>query len=151
MSCDQVSGKMLPGQETRTADDFELFLEGILEAPRGQRQINFPCGYQAAYKNGPSASQYPCGVVDDHGGLGRGCRTGSCGTGSCGANGCSSGPAATSAASGAAAQSMLPATKGGDTAQQPAADTVPNSLSTVTPGKPTVLPPLPAETNGEKP
>ena len=33
-SCDQLT-KVLPGQETRSPDDFELFLEGILEAPRG--------------------------------------------------------------------------------------------------------------------
>ncbi len=34
MSCDQAP-KTLPGEETRSPDDFELFLEGILEAPRG--------------------------------------------------------------------------------------------------------------------
>jgi pilus assembly protein CpaC len=152
-SCDQVGGKMLPGQETRTADDFELFLEGILEAPRGQRQINFPCGYQAAYKSGPSASQYPCGVVDDHGGFGgfgaRGCRTGSCGAG-----GCSTGAAGCAPLSGGPAQpaTTTPA-KGGESVQQPAAlDAAPNSQATALPGgKPTVLPPLPPETNGEKP
>ncbi|HEY1861562.1 MAG TPA: BON domain-containing protein [Gemmataceae bacterium] len=139
MSCDQVAGKLLPGQETRTADDFELFLEGILEAPRGQRQINFPCGYQAAYKNSPTASQFPCGVVDDgHGGIGGGCRNGSCGAGAC-SNG-----------AGTQALSMTPATKGGETVQQPA-DAVPNSQPTAINSKPTVLPPLPPETNGEKP
>src|SRR5439155_16413362 len=31
----------LPGRETRTPSDFELFLEGILEAPRGQRNVGF--------------------------------------------------------------------------------------------------------------
>src|SRR5262249_35813227 len=34
--CGQVA-RVLPGQETRMADDFELYLEGILEAPRGAR------------------------------------------------------------------------------------------------------------------
>src|SRR5262249_50283386 len=34
MDCTQVP-KYLPGQETRNPDDFELFLERILEAPRG--------------------------------------------------------------------------------------------------------------------
>jgi len=48
-SCDQLI-KTLPGQETRSPDDFELFLENILEAPRGQRDVSFPCGYQPAYK-----------------------------------------------------------------------------------------------------
>jgi pilus assembly protein CpaC len=33
----QVAGYRLPGQETRSPTDFELFLEGILEAPRGPR------------------------------------------------------------------------------------------------------------------
>jgi pilus assembly protein CpaC len=153
MSCDQVQGKLLPGQETRTADDFELFLEGILEAPRGQRQINFPLGYQAAYKNGPSAKEYPCGVVDEGHGFGfGGCRNGSCGAGSCGAGSCANGTAATPAAGGSAMKSMpnAPATKG-DSALELAPDTVPNSQPTATTGKPTVLPPLPAETNGEKP
>jgi pilus assembly protein CpaC len=58
--------KCLPGQETRTPDDFELFLEGILEAPRGPREV-FPGGrYQAAYRNGPSASTFPCGPNGDN-------------------------------------------------------------------------------------
>lgn len=41
----------LPGQETRSPSDFELFIEGILEAPRGPRDI-FPnrC-YVPAFKN----------------------------------------------------------------------------------------------------
>ena len=38
MACDQAP-KILPGQETRSPDDFELFLEGILEAPRGPRVV----------------------------------------------------------------------------------------------------------------
>jgi pilus assembly protein CpaC len=58
-SCDQAP-KVFPGQETRSPDDFELFLEGILEAPRGPRQV-FPDGhYKPAFMNGPSASTYPC-------------------------------------------------------------------------------------------
>jgi pilus assembly protein CpaC len=59
MSCDQLP-KLMPGQETRSPDDFELFLEGILEAPRGQRVVSFP-GYMAAYRNSPSAERFPCG------------------------------------------------------------------------------------------
>lgn len=60
MSCDQAP-KILPGQETRSPDDFELFLEGILEAPRGQRAICPGNRYVPAYKNGPSAGIFPCG------------------------------------------------------------------------------------------
>jgi len=59
MDCNQVP-KRLPGMETRSADDYELFLEGILEAPRGQRKVwNGRC-YNAAYKCDPTASTYPC-------------------------------------------------------------------------------------------
>lgn len=59
MDCAQRP-KVLPGQETRSPDDFELFLEGILEAPRGQRVVSPNRHYVPAYKNGPSARQYPC-------------------------------------------------------------------------------------------
>jgi pilus assembly protein CpaC len=59
MDCQQ-SPKMLPGQETRSPDDFELFLEGILEAPRGSRQVCPDGRYMPAYKNGPTASTFPC-------------------------------------------------------------------------------------------
>jgi pilus assembly protein CpaC len=52
--------KRLPGQETRTPDDYELFLENILEAPRGQRKVwNGKC-YNAAYKCDPTVSKFPC-------------------------------------------------------------------------------------------
>src|SRR5262245_15126301 len=60
MACDQYP-HCLPGQETRSPDDFELFLEGILEAPRGQRDVFHGKTYVPAYLNGPTAGQYPCG------------------------------------------------------------------------------------------
>jgi pilus assembly protein CpaC len=61
LACTEVP-KLLPGRETRRADDFELFLEGVMEAPRGQRNV---CGpdrpiYQAPYHHSPSVSQFPC-------------------------------------------------------------------------------------------
>jgi pilus assembly protein CpaC len=59
MACDQLP-KILPGQETRSPDDFELFLEGILEAPRGPRCVNPNGRYVPAYKNGPTAEIFPC-------------------------------------------------------------------------------------------
>jgi pilus assembly protein CpaC len=59
MSCDQVP-KLLPGQETRKPDDLELFLGGILEAPRGPRQVFHGHRYIPAWKNGPSAAVFPC-------------------------------------------------------------------------------------------
>ena len=69
--CRQAPCK-LPGLETRTPDDFELFLELILEAPRGQREVFPDKKYKAAWLNDPSAGKYPCGG-------------GTCGTGTCGA------------------------------------------------------------------
>ncbi len=59
MSCDQLP-KLLPGMETRSPDDCELFLEGILEAPRGQRTAWQSGHYSAPYKSGPTAAQFPC-------------------------------------------------------------------------------------------
>ena len=59
MDCNQVP-RRLPGRETRSPDDYELFLEGILEAPRGQRKVwNGRC-YNAAYKCDPSVANFPC-------------------------------------------------------------------------------------------
>jgi pilus assembly protein CpaC len=58
-SCDQLV-KVLPGQETRSPDDFELFLEGILEAPRGPRQVFHGNRYVPAFKTGPTADLFPC-------------------------------------------------------------------------------------------
>jgi pilus assembly protein CpaC len=92
MDCSQPA-KYLPGQETRSPDDFELFLERILEAPRGQRDVFVDHRYVPAYKNGPTADKYPCpncngprGACDvgfgGIGGLG-GCQNGSCGGGGC--------------------------------------------------------------------
>ncbi len=78
MSCDQLP-KLLPGMETRAPDDCELFLEGILEAPRGQRTAWEGSRYVAPYKNGPTADKYPCGS------------NGACGAGGCGAGGCANG------------------------------------------------------------
>jgi pilus assembly protein CpaC len=77
MACNQLP-KFLPGQETRSPDDFELFLEGILEAPRGGREV-YPGGrYQPAYLNSPTAGQYPCaGGNCNHGHAGR-CQGGNC-------------------------------------------------------------------------
>lgn len=59
MSCDQLP-KLLPTMESRKPDDFELFLEGILEAPRGPRQVCPDGHYLPAFKNDPTAAKYPC-------------------------------------------------------------------------------------------
>jgi pilus assembly protein CpaC len=71
-SCDQAP-KVFPGQETRSPDDFELFLEGILEAPRGPRQVFPDHHYVPAFKNGPTASTIPCA-----GGKDGACKTPGC-------------------------------------------------------------------------
>jgi len=81
--CSQVNTK-LPGRETRSATDFELYLEGIMEAPRGQRVIFENGKYKAAYKNSPTAAQYPCLDANCGGGRRQGganCADGSCPTG----------------------------------------------------------------------
>jgi pilus assembly protein CpaC len=78
MDCNQVP-RRLPGRETRSPDDYELFLEGILEAPRGQRKVwNGRC-YNAAYKCDPTLATMPC--------VGNVC-TGPNATGNCNASGC---------------------------------------------------------------
>ncbi len=59
MSCDQRP-QVLPGMETRRPDDFELFLENLIEVPRGPRDVCQNHHYVAAYKNSPSASLFPC-------------------------------------------------------------------------------------------
>jgi pilus assembly protein CpaC len=75
MDCNQIP-KRLPGTETRSPDDYEIFLESMLELPRGQRNIFEGHHYKGAWKNDPTAANYPCGY-----GLGAGgnnCNTGSC-------------------------------------------------------------------------
>jgi pilus assembly protein CpaC len=88
MACDQLP-HYLPGQETRSPDDYELFLEGILEAPRGQREICPGGYYKAAYLNGPTAGTFPCGIGPGGPGAACGPHGGSCGSncGSCGSHG----------------------------------------------------------------
>jgi pilus assembly protein CpaC len=90
MACNQLP-KYLPGRETRSPDDFELFLEGILEAPRGQREVFQDRHYVPAYKSGPTAGEFPCG---DNGGR---CGAGRCGSGTSG-SGCTTGCGAQSSA-----------------------------------------------------
>jgi pilus assembly protein CpaC len=46
--------KPLPEPETRTTDDFELFLEGILEAPRGPGAVISSGRYAPASRTGPT-------------------------------------------------------------------------------------------------
>jgi len=66
MDCAQAP-KILPGQETRRPDDFELFLEGILEAPRGPREVFQGKHYVPAFKNGPTSALFPCAGRDGAG------------------------------------------------------------------------------------
>jgi len=59
LDCNQVP-KRMPGQETRSPDDYELFLESLIEAPRGQRRPRVNGKYQPAYRSDPTYGQYPC-------------------------------------------------------------------------------------------
>jgi pilus assembly protein CpaC len=62
MDCSQMKSK-LPGQETRSPTDFELFLEGILEAPRGPREICPDGMYRPAHYWTPNGGRcYPAGA-----------------------------------------------------------------------------------------
>jgi pilus assembly protein CpaC len=136
-SCDQLA-KLLPGQETRSPDDFELFLEQILEAPRGPREVCPNNHYVPAWKNGPTAQIYPCaedgvprcvglrcganGLVD-HGNIGYHAE---------GLPGPEGRPASTSAVPVGHGADLLPPTEAAET---PGAPTV-----APTPGKPAALP-----------
>jgi pilus assembly protein CpaC len=81
LDCAQVP-KCFPGQETRSPDDFELFLEGILEAPRGPRPVCPDGRYVPAFKNGPSYDLFPCAGKANCGGNGNGsCASGNCASG----------------------------------------------------------------------
>lgn len=78
----------LPGQETRAPSDFELFIEGILEAPRGPRDIFPNRTYVPAFKNDVPFGQksgecaLPGPLCDKHGhhGAKGNCATGNCNT-----------------------------------------------------------------------
>ncbi len=78
--CSQIP-HILPGQETRNPDDFELFLEQILEAPRGPRKVFVDHQYIAPYKNGPTAKEIPCAGGTGAGGAGGNCASGNCASG----------------------------------------------------------------------
>ena len=69
--------KALPGSETRKPDDFEFYLETMVEAPRGPRTIWEGHRYKAPWKSSPTAATYPCvgGATAAPGG---GCATGTC-------------------------------------------------------------------------
>ncbi len=144
-SCDQVA-KVLPGQETRSPDDFELFLEGILEAPRGPRQLCQGGHYVPAFKNSPTNELFPCAGK------------GTCGAG-CGAAGVNGAPgqppappvAAATAPPPAAPPGPIPAAatepeapKSADAATEPAA--IPSAAIPAVPPAPTTPP-----AEGEKP
>jgi pilus assembly protein CpaC len=110
--CGQMP-KPLPGSETRKPDDFEFFLETMLEAPRGQRNVFEGLQYKPAWMSSPSASVYPCAGGNCGAGLGGlhgGCATGNCAPGTCPTGNCGTAhPTATPAVTPPAA---LPSTTG---------------------------------------
>jgi pilus assembly protein CpaC len=80
MACTQLP-KYLPGQETRSPDDFELLLEGVLETPRGPRDVSIGHGtYMGPHMAGPTADKVPCAGC----GRGNGLHGGACGPNGCG-------------------------------------------------------------------
>jgi pilus assembly protein CpaC len=78
MDCNQVPAHV-PGRETRTPDDFEFYLESMLEQPRGPRNVFAGRHFQAGWHGDPTAAEFPC----YGGGFGGGCATGGCASGNC--------------------------------------------------------------------
>ena len=138
LACDQLP-QYRPGQETRSPDDCELFLEGILEAPRGPREICAGGRYQAAWKNGPTAGTFPCGC-DPHTHGACDCFNGGNGTcGACGANG-------TCAAGGACGTCGTP----GAPATVPGAQPLPNAPAKTPAAMPTGATTMPPAAQGSE-
>ena len=141
MDCNQVP-RRLPGRETRAPDDYELFLEGVLEAPRGQRKVwNGRC-YNAPYKCDPTIAGWPC--------IGNLC-TGPAGVGmgNCGPAGCAV-PGARPVGIAAGMPEAPPAVGSGAPATLPPIPSAPvksgleteaRGRSTI-PGSPVVIPPV---------
>ena len=100
MACNELPQR-LPTKLTRNPDDFELFLEQLIELPRGPRQVCADGCYTAGYKNGPTASTIPCASTPRvdlglRGAVGN-CAGGSCASGTCPTGNCGTGPAAVTA------------------------------------------------------
>jgi pilus assembly protein CpaC len=130
--------KRLPGQETRTPDDYELFLENILEAPRGQRKVwNGKC-YNAPYKCDPTLGKYPCAgnVCTGPNGTCLPANPGYTAPGLIGHGGHSAAPPAPPP--GATAGPATPALPEPPASQPPIPGTAPSA-----PAEPVILPPLP--------
>lgn len=140
LDCNQVP-KRVPGRETRSIDDYEFFLEGLLEAPRGQRQVwNGRC-YNAAWKCDPLGA-FPCkGNVC--GGNNGGCNTPTCLP--------STTPAPVTPAI-TPATPMIPATPVAQPTAAPAVEPIvmpqvaPNATPVEPPAEPVALPVLPETT-----
>ena len=137
MDCNQVP-KRLPGAETRSPDDFEFYLEGMLELPRGSRLICDGNKYKAGWKNDPTADKYPCaGLVPQGAGAGG---KGACGpAGAVGCATCAPGkgtltPPPTIAPSGPA--SALPVSAPKPAAELRVPPTIPPSVSAPPPAGP---------------
>lgn len=146
MDCKQAPCK-LPGMETRSPDDFELFLELILEAPRGQREVFPNKKYKAAWTNDPTADQFPCGGAQCptpclDGRCGKcsrcrgGCTTGACGTTPCGSGSCGSPATPAPAPAPTPAPAPVPAGKVTPAANEAMPDDMP-------PIQPAIIPPTP--------
>jgi pilus assembly protein CpaC len=124
MDCNQVP-RRLPGRETRNPDDYELFLEGLLEAPRGQRKVWSGHKYNAAHKCDPNGA-FPCaGNVCGAGG--------DCGKASCTTCGPTVGGAAMQAPAVQTAPMVLPPVGQTMAAPTPVSDVVPVTAPTAMP------------------
>ncbi|HYH66220.1 MAG TPA: hypothetical protein VD866_16120 [Urbifossiella sp.] len=139
LDCNQVP-KRLPGRETRSPDDYELFLENILEAPRGQRKVWTGRCYNAAWKCDP-AGVYPCVGNVCYGPNGTMLPAG-CAAGACGTNPTHHGHAARTAPATAPVTVAIPAAP--TTPAAPMAPVVPVSAPSFEPGVAPIAPTLPS-------
>jgi pilus assembly protein CpaC len=147
--------KVLPGQESRSPDDCELFLEGLLEAPRGPRSMFVNGRYVPAHQTGPTADLFPCAGKADgihqvpHSSLlhgGRGGLQGPCATGN---GACTPGTAVTPTATTGAPVSTPEAVKAPELTAPPAppASLPPGPMGEAVPLSGTLPAEMPLETD----
>ncbi|MCS7045587.1 MAG: pilus assembly protein N-terminal domain-containing protein [Gemmataceae bacterium] len=149
LACNQLP-RYLPGRETRVADDFELYLTQILEAPRGPREAMTHGHFRAAHKTGPTASIFPCAdPTNGHGWYSRGsCAHGNCVSHGHATVGFPTGATRLGDAQGVPGHMLVPAPSGPTSTPPPAAapSNLPEPPAALVPDNPPALPvpsPLP--------
>jgi pilus assembly protein CpaC len=128
--------KVVPGQESRSPDDFELFLEGILEAPRGPRQVFQGHRYVPAHLTGPAADLFPCAGRCDPSASQPHAPVATGAVGGCASGNCAGSPAAVTHTVGHGAPAALPASMPAPAGNPPAASVAAPAAEPQQPGVP---------------